>query len=525
MKLFINSFKLLMCFFITNCSFGQVDNKVQDILKESRQAFQASNYSKSLLLFDEAILLDSSLNYEKNIIETKILLLIKNEKFELVYPQIQNLLETCYYSVDNLRSFKQVFLDKTSPFYSYTQTSFWEKTSQLIDNKIQDKNIFLDKIRGDISFFDESPLRDYINSYYNENKLSRKNLNQIKRYEFAYQKHLKNDTDIQLYYLKFEQDSIPFLVYVSPKFNQANEDNKAYIYIHGGANNLKDYVIDEQILNEPIFKKASQENSIVIYPLGKKNKGWKNNQVLLSIHKMYNLVSLRYNIRPKNTYVIGHSNGGRGVFWLAINAPGKWKHFLSIAPSYDAELVKSSLLVNNLKNVNLTSIHVEEDFSANKFYDSLHSSSKIVNWKYEKSVKKHGFIYNDSELEFFYEIIESIRNEKQEKSCEKRYYLHPEIPSLQSCFFYSPFLESKNVEIPIVLITKKNSKIDIECVNNSNFEHQIKFTFFSKKHLKLYKKNKGKCSFSKLNSFPWDYLDIDIDDLETKSNEIFYVPK
>lgn len=527
MKSFSKHFLLFVLLLLNSSgSFSQVDSEVKSIIGEMRQAFKAANYSKSLLLLDKVFLLDSSFASKKKAIETKILLLIKNEAFEDVYPQVENSLERCYYSINELKSFKQTFLDKKSPFHPYAQTPFWEKSGQLIDSAIQVKNAFLEKIRGDLSFFEEAPLKNHIDSYYSEGELSEKGLNQVDGYEFTSQRRFKNDTVIQLYHLPFKQDSIPFLVYVSPQFDQANEDNKTYIYMHGGANNMKDYMIDEQVLNEPIFKKASRESSIVIYPLGKRDKGWKDDHVLLSIHKMYNLVSLRYNIRPKNTYVIGHSNGGRAVFWLAINAPGKWKHFLSIAPSYDEGLAKSSLLISNLENVHFASIHVEADASSNRFYDSVYSSSKIKNWNYQQLNKKHGFIYDDTELEFFCEIVDRLKDGKQRKTEKKNYCLHPEIPSLQSCFFYSPSSELKSGETPILSLTKKDDRIDVEPVDNPNFESEVKLTFFSRNRLNAYgNKVEEKCVSSELNAFPWDCLDIDIGNLETKSSEVVYVSK
>ncbi|RZK42777.1 MAG: hypothetical protein EOO90_05485 [Pedobacter sp.] len=227
----------------------------------------------------------------------------------------------------------------------------------------------------------------------------------------------KKDNFWSLYQIKANDTlTVPFLVHV-PKGYRPTEKTALYIYLHGAIINRKNFTNPKYIPNGleiPAMTKAMEQNAFIIYPLGKKDFGWLHQQQAFeTILKEIVYVKSHYNIDDNKIYVGGHSNGGSGAFWFALNQPSIFASFFGF--NYLPKTYYGNTSLRNLNNKTFYGISGSDDSSfpltlVNPIYQ--YGVSHGANWK--NYVKKGGhslpFSQRDSINFIFDTLATNIRN-------------------------------------------------------------------------------------------------------------------
>lgn len=155
-----------------------------------------------------------------------------------------------------------------------------------------------------------------------------------------------------LYHIKVNDTlTVPFLVYI-PKNYSNKRTTPLYIYLHGAIINRPKFANPAWIETGPeikIMEKAKAQNAFIIYPFGKKTFGWLlQQQAFETIIKEIQMVKSLYNINDDKVYIGGHSNGGSGAFWYAINQPSLFASFFGL--NYLPKNYGGNTLLGNLNN-------------------------------------------------------------------------------------------------------------------------------------------------------------------------------
>lgn len=199
---------------------------------------------------------------------------------------------------------------------------------------------------------------------------------------------------IALYYSKVDTVNVPFLVYV-PKDYDISKPSKTIIYLHGGIISTERFNFDKpEITQEPIFGLADKFNSIIIYPLGKKDFGWVNQKKAFeNIYTILKQVEKTYNVDKKKIYLGGMSNGGTAAFWFASQRPSIFSGFYAISANPKLEIGD----INFNFDKPFYEIHTKDD-GVFKFdvIEQIYNKNKSKNWHFE-SIENgdHGFIYQE----------------------------------------------------------------------------------------------------------------------------------
>lgn len=169
--------------------------------------------------------------------------------------------------------------------------------------------------------------------------------------EFNTYSTTKKDNFWTLYQIKANDTlTVPFLVHI-PKEYHPNKKTLLYVYLHGAIIARPNFIEPKYIPNGleiPVMTKAMEQNAFIIYPLGKKDFGWLyQQQAFETILKEIVYVKSRYNIDDNKIYIGGHSNGGSGAFWFALNQPTFFSSFFGF--NY---LPKAYFGNTNLRNLN-----------------------------------------------------------------------------------------------------------------------------------------------------------------------------
>ncbi|WP_165501845.1 alpha/beta hydrolase-fold protein [Pedobacter frigiditerrae] len=155
-----------------------------------------------------------------------------------------------------------------------------------------------------------------------------------------------------MYYIKVNDTlTVPFLVYI-PKNYQPVKKTPLYVYLHGaivGRTNFSNPAWIEKGREVKIMDKAKSQNAFIIYPFGKKSFGWiYQQQAFETILREIEMIKSIYNIDDNKVYIGGHSNGGSGAFWYAVNKPTTFASFLGL--NYLPKVYASNTSLRNLKN-------------------------------------------------------------------------------------------------------------------------------------------------------------------------------
>lgn len=172
--------------------------------------------------------------------------------------------------------------------------------------------------------------------------------------------HLKNLNAYQsprdknfwtLYQIKVNDSlTVPFLLHIPKKYNPLQK-TPLYVYLHGGIANKRNFSTPSGIptsLEIKVMDNPVVENAFIIYPFGKKDFGWLYQQeAFQTIVRELVMVKSLYNIDDNRVYVGGHSNGGSGAFWFAINQPTSFAAFFGL--NYFPKIYSSNTPLGNLK--------------------------------------------------------------------------------------------------------------------------------------------------------------------------------
>jgi len=117
------------------------------------------------------------------------------------------------------------------------------------------------------------------------------------------------------------------------------------VQLHGGVNRRSQTAVSGAALEEddeagggraPSLGRRRQENripgedQIYVYPSGSANAAWWHTHQVENILRVVDRVKRRYNIDESRIYLTGISDGGTGVYYMAMRAPTVWSAFLPL---------------------------------------------------------------------------------------------------------------------------------------------------------------------------------------------------
>lgn len=157
-----------------------------------------------------------------------------------------------------------------------------------------------------------------------------------------------------LYQMKINDTlTVPYLLYIPAGYNP-KQKAPLYVYLHGGVINKPQFAITAYIIPngreiKVTDKVKQQQQAFILYPLGNKNFNWLFHQAAFEMvmNEITNIKSL-YNINDNQVYIGGHSNGGQGAFWFAINKQFTFSSFYCF--NYWPLLFKGNTALGNLNN-------------------------------------------------------------------------------------------------------------------------------------------------------------------------------
>lgn len=228
---------------------------------------------------------------------------------------------------------------------------------------------------------------------------------------------LKNTGHWTLYYQKVN-DSLraPFLCYI-PKNYKPNQKSALYIFMHGGVSGPKNFgnPAYEPNSEKELFKRAFEKNAFIIFPFARKTFNWLQHQdafetILSEIAKVKSL----YNIDDNKVYVGGHSDGGRGAVWFAMNQATPFAAFYGIC--YFPSIYTGNTFLRNLHNqfpfygISATKDNLFPVATVKSIID--YDKKEGGNWKVFEVEGTHGLPYRtpDSIYFVFDSLLTNTRN-------------------------------------------------------------------------------------------------------------------
>lgn len=203
---------------------------------------------------------------------------------------------------------------------------------------------------------------------------------------------------------------VPYLVYIPAKY-QPRLKTALYIYLQGAVSNRPEFSIEEPLFagDRIYLKKPIEQNAFILYPLARKDINWLyHKNAFKVIANEIAFVKSLYNIDDNKVYVTGHSDGGRGVFYLAINQPTQYAAFLAL--NFFPQTLIGNTALRNLKRDNPffgISGTADNLFKYSKV-DSIYQFAKNLgaNWHNYSFPKGHGLPIEAPELmEFIYDTL------------------------------------------------------------------------------------------------------------------------
>ena len=216
-------------------------------------------------------------------------------------------------------------------------------------------------------------------------------------------KFRKCNPGFALYFSKVGDLEVPYWVYIPKEYDPA-KPTKAVIYLHGGVTNTDSFGFkNPEFQKEPIFSIGNIFNVILIYPFGKKDFGWVNQEAAFqNIFSIIHKAETFYNIDRNEIFLGGMSNGGTATFWFASPKENIFKGFYALSA-----FPKLNFTEINFENITLEkplySINAKDDdiFSFTEV-KKLYEEHKLIakGWHFESiETGGHGFIYQkDGEI-------------------------------------------------------------------------------------------------------------------------------
>ncbi|MET4105907.1 PHB depolymerase family esterase [Hymenobacter sp. UYP22] len=134
------------------------------------------------------------------------------------------------------------------------------------------------------------------------------------------------------YTLPADTVQAPYLMYVPKSYNPATAA-PLLVYLHGGVASATQFQVqDPGVAQEPIFRAAEQQGTLVLYPYGRKSFGWLEHEAALAaVRRMVTQVQTRYRVDARRVYLGGMSNGGTAAFWYACQQPQGFAGFYALS--------------------------------------------------------------------------------------------------------------------------------------------------------------------------------------------------
>lgn len=296
----------------------------------------------------------------------------------------------------------------------FNQTEDWKKALVEMkikrdENELKIKN-YLDDLSDKSKKINESPLTN--KSFLD--KLTAKDVKSIL-------KTLSNFSDFPnaplngrwvLYNYKVDEKlEIPYLVYVPKNYNP-KQKTPLYIHLHGAVRRtflaVKDLKLAEH--EAPFLEQPIKQNAFIIYPFANKDFNWLFHQKAFEaiIGELREVKSL-YNIDDNRVYISGHSNGGSGAFWFAVNMPTEIAAFSGF--NFNPICYFGNTNFSNLKNnYNFFGVSGTEDGNFGyKPISELAEKLKTqgVNWTNYGVKGDHGLPYTSPpDITFLYDTLQ-----------------------------------------------------------------------------------------------------------------------
>ncbi|MFT3827947.1 MAG: alpha/beta hydrolase-fold protein [Chitinophagaceae bacterium] len=215
-----------------------------------------------------------------------------------------------------------------------------------------------------------------------------------------------------LYHIKVNDTlNVPFLVYIPRKYDPTKK-TPLYLYLHGAAGNRQAFSTEGNTpeFEKEVLKEQLQQQAFVIYAFARKDINWLyHQQAFETLIKEISFVKSLYNIDDNKVYVSGHSDGGRGTFWLTLNKPTTFAAALGIC--YYPGLINFNTPLGNLGNqvpfygISATDDGIFKNTTVNEIYQ--YALQNGANWKNYTITGGHGLPYSSPDsLHFIYDTLQ-----------------------------------------------------------------------------------------------------------------------
>ncbi|WP_160138572.1 prolyl oligopeptidase family serine peptidase [Chryseobacterium sp. c4a] len=226
-------------------------------------------------------------------------------------------------------------------------------------------------------------------------------------------KGLTTGSGYALFFTQVKDLKVPYLVFIPQKFD-FQKPSKMIVYLHGGIVSTDRFNHDQyQLQQEPIFSIADTLNTIVVYPLGKKDFGWVNQQEAFdNIFTIINNVKKNFKIDEKNIFLGGMSNGGNATFYFATQKPNIFKGFFAISANPHA-FPRKIEFKNLAQGKKFITLNCQDDSVYNfKEVEKVYLDNKGLakDWTFRSLPEgEHGFIYNpENGKDLLGEVVKSL---------------------------------------------------------------------------------------------------------------------
>ena len=312
------------------------------------------------------------------------------------------------------------FLEDSSKLECITKTAIWKNAMAFmkpkydsVEKRVSDFAISIKdtSLRLNYSNLSDSTLFGNFKSglTFNEAYLKLKNYNNFSE--------VPKTNHWALYQMKLNDTlTIPYLIFIPEKYNPKVK-TPLYIFLHGAAGQRTEFSTMQPLFEteEIYLKKPIEQNAFILYPLARKDINWLYHPMAFqAITKEIAFLKSLYNINDNKVFATGHSDGGRGVFYFALNKSTDFASYLAL--NFFPQSLISNTSLRNFKNdkifYGITGTK-DETFPYKKV-DSIYKYAKSIgsNWTNYFFEAGHSLPMDNPELiNFIYDtLINKVRN-------------------------------------------------------------------------------------------------------------------
>lgn len=220
-----------------------------------------------------------------------------------------------------------------------------------------------------------------------------------------------------LYQIKLNDTlTVPFLVHIPAQYH-TKQKTPLYVFLQGAVRGRPQFMTRGNVPNYegPVFTKALKEGAFILYPFARKDIHWLYHPLAFqAILKELAFIKSLYNINDNRVYLTGHSNGGEGAFYFAINQPTSFASFLAFT-YFPQAYITNTPLRNLTNNRSFYGVSAKNDhlFKLSKV-DSIYQYAQTIgaNWKNYALDGDHGLpITEGDRVSFIYDtLFAKVRN-------------------------------------------------------------------------------------------------------------------